>query len=691
MSLCINPRCVQPDHPENGLNRYCQSCGSDLLLQGRYRVMRLLSNQSGFGQVYEAYDRNIPKILKVLKETHTDNPKVLELFQREATVLGRLNHPGVPQVEPEGYFVYYPKDSAQPLHCIVMEKIDGPNLKQWMIQQGNHPISEQQAILWLTQLADVLHLVHQQNYFHRDIKPENIMLRSSGQLVLVDFGAAREMTETYLAHLGASGITTVSSAGYTPPEQEQGQAVPQSDFYALGRTIVYLLTAKTPNDPTIYDSRTNAFNWRIHAHSLSPAFAHLIDDLIAPRAIDRPQTTQVILARLAAIRAAHPPTLPPLMEPPPLPSSYPSQWQTTTLEAPSHSTALQPRDTQVIPEKSRTLLWILAGMVALGVGAIAPLVWRGLERSPNIAAQSQPQSAPLVEVSQLKALTGHTGPINALLLKSDSKTLISGSEDKTIRLWDLETGKEIKQLQGHASFINALVLSPDQQLLYSAGADRSIRLWDLTSGQPLDTIEAAHNSPINQLALSPDGQTLASASADGEVKLWDTNTRELLKRLDGQESAVNALVFSRDGHVLASGGQALQLWAVESGESKTLYTSNGSFINGLAVSPDNLTLISVGADKTMRLWHLANGELLKTMVGHESYINEVVVSRDGQTLFSASADKTVGIWEMSSMQLKQRMTGFDSDIYRFVLLPEGQIVTAGGNDNTLKIWRSPLE
>ncbi|MBD0266814.1 MAG: protein kinase, partial [Cyanobacteria bacterium Co-bin8] len=122
------------------------------MLQDRYRVMRLISSQSGFGKVYEAYERNIPKILKVLKESHTLNAKVLELFQREAMVLSRLNHPGVPQVDVDGYFVYAPKGSHQPLHCIVMEKIDGPNLKQWMVQQGNHTIGEQQALLWLTQL-----------------------------------------------------------------------------------------------------------------------------------------------------------------------------------------------------------------------------------------------------------------------------------------------------------------------------------------------------------------------------------------------------------------------------------------------------------------------------------------------------------------------------------------------------------
>src|SRR5512146_1678550 len=90
MSLCINPHCHQPNHPENSASQVCQSCGSDLLLQGRYRVMRLLNNQSGFGQVYEAYERNIPKILKVLKASYNHNDKVLELFRREAQVLAQL-------------------------------------------------------------------------------------------------------------------------------------------------------------------------------------------------------------------------------------------------------------------------------------------------------------------------------------------------------------------------------------------------------------------------------------------------------------------------------------------------------------------------------------------------------------------------------------------------------------------------
>jgi serine/threonine protein kinase len=323
MSFCINPRCVQPDHSGNDGSQFCQSCGSDLLLLGRYRVMRLISDKSGFGRVYEAFDRSTPKILKVLKETLSHNSKAVALFQQEAIVLSQLPHPGIPAIEPQSYFQFQPRAQspaqspqiAEPLHCIIMEKIDGPNLREWMQQQGGNPISEKQALNWLKQLAEILNLVHQKNYFHRDIKPENIMLRSSGQVVLVDFGAAREMTFTYLAQLGKSGeITRISSAGYTPPEQEKGQAVPQSDFYALGCTFIYLLTGKPPTDSKIYNSLNNEFYWRKYAPQVSPQFASFIDKLVAPRASDRPRTTQDILTTLTQLESelAQSPSIPPV-------------------------------------------------------------------------------------------------------------------------------------------------------------------------------------------------------------------------------------------------------------------------------------------------------------------------------------------------------------------------------------------
>lgn len=296
MSYCINPRCPKPANPLNAHNFICCHCGSPLLLQDRYRVKQLLG-EGGFGKTYEVDDRGTPKILKVLLLNDT---KAVALFQQEAQVLSQLHHPGIPRVEPDGYFTFFPKDRHQPLHCLVMEKIEGINLEEWQ-QQEQQPLSQAQALSWLKQLVEVLHQVHQQLYFHRDIKPSNIMLTPDGQLVLIDFGSAREVSHTYLVKVsGEHDVTSIISPGYTPIEQANGKAVPQSDFFALGRTFVSLLTGKSPND-FLEDPRNRELLWQHRAPQVSKAVTDLIDDLMAPLPANRPHNAQMILQRLAAI------------------------------------------------------------------------------------------------------------------------------------------------------------------------------------------------------------------------------------------------------------------------------------------------------------------------------------------------------------------------------------------------------
>lgn len=292
MSYCINPNCLKPQNNQDTL--FCQSCGSELLLEGCYRAVRLLSNPnkpSGFGTIYEVDDHGLRKILKVLHNTH---PKAVELFQQEANVLKQLQHPGIPKVESDGYFIYFPRNSQQPLHCLVMEKIEGMNLEEYLTQRNFQPIGERAALRWLKQLAEILHQVHQQQYFHRDIKPPNIMLRPDGQLVLIDFGTAREVTQTFIHKVSGQQVTGIISTGYTPQEQMHGKAVPQSDFFALGRTFVYLLTGKTP-DFFNEDPRTGQLIWRDSTTEISQSLADLIDYLIAPFPGNRPKDTAELL------------------------------------------------------------------------------------------------------------------------------------------------------------------------------------------------------------------------------------------------------------------------------------------------------------------------------------------------------------------------------------------------------------
>jgi serine/threonine protein kinase len=281
----------------NANNLICRNCGSEILLQGRYRVLKQLG-QGGFGNTFEVDECGKTKVLKVLTE---NNPKAIELFQQEAKVLSQLNSGGIPKVEPDGYFTVLPKNSSVPLHCLAMEKIEGVNLEQWMEFRNYQRLSEAQALNWLKQLVEILALVHAHKYFHRDIKPQNIMLRPSGQLVLIDFGAVRQVTTTIVA---GNSHTRIFSQGYSPPEQQNGYSVQQSDFFALGRTFIFLLTGKEPQDKEIYDPLSNELHWRKSALNLSPLLADFIDHLMAPTANHRPQNTQVILQKLNEIEKA---------------------------------------------------------------------------------------------------------------------------------------------------------------------------------------------------------------------------------------------------------------------------------------------------------------------------------------------------------------------------------------------------
>ena len=674
MSYCINPNCPKPNDPGNANSVICRHCGSELLLKGRYLVMRLLSDKSGFGKIYEAFDGSTPKILKVLKEDHNTNPKAVELFQQEAVVLSQLNHPGIPRIEPDGYFQVFPRGAKEPLHCIVMEKIEGPNLKQWMQQQGNHPISADQALNWLKQLAEILHLVHKKNYFHRDIKPENIMLRPNGQLVLIDFGTAREMTFTYLAAVSGTGsITKVSSAGYTAPEQEQGHAVPQSDFYSVGRTFVYLLTGKNLTNQAIYDAIRNELNWRNFAPELAPPLADFIDKLIAPKAADRPKNTQEIIDGLAKISQEM------------YYAQFPAAGSTSnTLMQSSAKVSLSP--SKVIGQNKK---WLILGAVALAVALGGYRSWEIYHKNPPIN--------PIENISPVKIFTGHSSFINCLVFSPDGETLISGSADKKIKIWNLYTGKEIRTIKDHNSFINYLAIAPDGQTLFSASADKTIKLWNLATGKEIRTLKG-HSGYVNYLAITPDGQTLASASADKTIKLWNLSNGQEIRTLKGHSTSVNSLAISPDGKTLfsASADKTIKIWDLATGKQIRTLTGHTSFVNYLAISLDGKKLFSASADKTIKIWNIATGEEINTLTGHTSFVNYLAIIQDGQTLISGSADKTIKMWNLSTGKEIRTLTGDfnygnNLPIIPLAISPDGHTMAMGSDRKTIKIWQIPLK
>ncbi len=222
-------------------NIFCIHCRELLVpvqrVIGGYRVIKTIG-QGGMGTTFLALDSmsSRPSPLLVLKEMHdemADIAKAQELFTREARVLQTLDHPGIPR-----YYASFVEDGRR---FLAMELIHGLNLAEWVNVHGR--VSADLAIDWMYQVCQILDYLHsrQPPLVHRDIKPANLILRRyDRQIVLLDFGAVKE--------IGANQSTRIgSNAGYTAPEQHQGRPCPQSDLYAVGATLLFLVTGKQPD------------------------------------------------------------------------------------------------------------------------------------------------------------------------------------------------------------------------------------------------------------------------------------------------------------------------------------------------------------------------------------------------------------------------------------------------------------
>ncbi|MFM7364510.1 MAG: protein kinase domain-containing protein [Cuspidothrix sp.] len=299
---CINPHCQRP-YPQPWGNKFCNSCGAPLHLLNRYFSLKRLG-EGGFAQIYTIWDERTQteKVLKVLVDT---SPKALELFMQEAEVLSNFRIHGVPKVDVDGYFqisLVSPKPHQLP--CLVMEKINGYTLEE-VLKSSPQGCAEDLVVGWFIQIAKILEELHKRQIIHRDIKPSNLMLRTStpvtpaknDQLVLIDFGGAKHFSGSVLRSHPTS--TRLYSSGYSPQEQVRGGSVgPAADFYALGRTMIQLLTGKYP--PELEDNLTGKLQWRNCRH-IHPDLADLLDEMVEDDVKLRPAHAAIIHKRLLKI------------------------------------------------------------------------------------------------------------------------------------------------------------------------------------------------------------------------------------------------------------------------------------------------------------------------------------------------------------------------------------------------------
>ncbi|MDY6936762.1 MAG: protein kinase [Cyanobacteriota bacterium] len=662
MTFCLNPDCRQPNNPDDATS--CRRCGSTLLLRGRYRPLQALG-QGGFGRTYLALDRDRLETRCVIKQllphqlvgSNLDRAtldKMMSLFRHEAMQLSKLGeHPQIPTL-----FAFFEENG---LLYLVQEYIDGQTL--WHELRDNGAFSEQQIRQVLIQLLPVLRFIHKRGVIHRDITPVNILRRKrDGKLILIDFGVAKQLTRTSLARPG----TKVGTAGYAPLEQlRSGKAYPASDIYSLGVTCIHLLTQTRPD--LLYDP-VRGWQWREkmaqQQTSISDRIAKILDKTIADMIRERYQSADEVIRDLkATLRATARANARHSAPPPPPPRSTPGVSSTRTSRAPQPVTSATRTTTPPQPT--------------------SPLPPSVLDALPNSKIEIQrPGWNPIY------TLGGHDSWVTCTAICPDGKQFATGSLDKTVRIWNLETGEEIRKIEGHRSTINALSISRDSTSLASASDDDTVKIWNLETGKLLETLNE-HLRDVTSVAFSADSKTLISGSEDRTVKIWNVTDGELVTSLMGGSGMVKSIAIGTSGQILASGGLDNNIYLWNLSTHKTIATLLGHFnsVLSLAISPDGTLLASGSKDRTLRLWKLPHGELMRTLSGHLANVNSVVFHPDGDTIVTGSSDKRIKFWQIKTGECTRTLSGHLGAVTGVAIAPDGKNIVSTSSDKTIKVWR----
>jgi WD40 repeat protein len=302
-----------------------------------------------------------------------------------------------------------------------------------------------------------------------------------------------------------------------------------------------------------------------------------------------------------------------------------------------------------------------------------------------LAASLTPPGGPL-----LRTLTGHGDGVNTVAVTPDGRRAVSASSDRTLKVWDLDTGHERLSLAGHGGRVTAVAVTPDGRRAVSASSDRTLKVWDLDTGRERLSL-TGHSSVVTAVAVMPDGRAAVSASWDGTLKAWDLASGHERRTLAGHGGPVNAVAVTPDGRsvVSASNDGTLKVWDLDSGRERFALTGHGGPVTAVAVTPDGRSAVSASDDRTLRVWDLASGREGREhrfLVGHVHWVTAVAVTPDGRSAVSTSNDRTLRVWDLASGRERLSFAGHGSVVTAVAVTPDGRCAVSASNDRTLKVW-----
>ncbi len=286
--------------------------------------------------------------------------------------------------------------------------------------------------------------------------------------------------------------------------------------------------------------------------------------------------------------------------------------------------------------------------------------------------------------------------VHAVAFSPDGYTVLSPGLNNSFELWDVTTGKLIRTFKGHSSDVTSVAFSPDGRFVLSGSRDNTLRLWDAATGKPIHTF-LGHMYSVNSVAFSPDGRFVLSSSLDNTIRLWDAATGKELRIFQGRHlrdvtQSVKSVAFSPDGRAVLSGSgdNTLNLWDVATGKPIHTFLGHMHSVDAVAFSPDGRTALSGSHDGTLKLWDVTVRNLVRTMEAHSNsrndFVSSVAFSANGRTVVSGSGDGTVKLWDVATGKLLRIIEGNSDHVLSVAFSPDGRALLSGDLGGNIKLW-----
>jgi WD40 repeat protein/serine/threonine protein kinase len=642
---------------------------------GSYRVLQVIGS-GGMGIVFVAEDPDLQRrvALKVMNPGLAEKPSARERFLREARSMAKLSHPHVITIHQVG------QDQGVPY--LAMELLNGESLELRLKREGKLPVVE--ALRIGREVAEGLAAAHQRGLIHRDIKPSNLWLQEgTGCIKILDFGLVRGNEEQApLTMLDA----IVGTPAYMSPEQAQGEPVdPRGDLFSLGCVLYQCVTGELPfrgsNPMSVLAAVITGTPRPVREcdPDVPPAFAKVIERLLAKRPQDRFPDAQAVLDALKAVDSG------------------------SKVRGPR---ILSPRSYGLLSALFLVILTALGFYFAtnrVGTGAderSGSEKGNGPERPANDGPA--PEIALLPELPPLEKVLGdgrlcHWSSVLAVTFSSDGKWIASAGSDHAAIVWDADTGMPRYALVGHTKEVLCVAFDRDGKRLATGGRDNAVRIWDAEKGKLLRSFPT--NEEVHTVALSADGGTVGGMTRTA-LRLWEIDSGKEVYAADFASEPIKSVgqgfAFSPDGRTLAHrrGGDRIRLIEMGTWRERLSFSIKSGAVCCLAFAPDSklLALSSRGGESAITLWETDNGTLRKT-IRYEEPAESVVglaFSPVGQHLAAAfnGKENIVRQWELASDRERTIIRPIldPSGIYCIAYSPDSSTLATSGGDGVVRRW-----